>query len=203
MNLRLHLFRNCFLARLLVFNSFQAAVQRMSEAKRRVERAVNRRETAKTSVARARETLKTNARHTSTLGSTLPPLRLDLRNTSELAEACNEALRMATTENTYSTFRLRRFTHEANRSWQRGTRVLAERERQGIPQLPTQGAHPPYFPTICETATPTYPMMRPGCILRSVPTPFQSEITEPSPAHTRTPLSECDCTTQPHTLGVT
>ena len=170
----------------------------MTEAKRRVARALNRRAAATASVAKAKETLRNNASRGTTLHGTLPPLELDLRTKSELAEACTDALKVATAEASSCPFRLRRFTHEANRSWQRGTIVLAERERQVSSQT-----HPPatYFPTIDETAAhTTYPQLRPGRILQSlVSTPFQSEVTELSP----TPSTEsCDCTTRPHPFGV-
>lgn len=136
---------------------------------------MNRREVAKTSVARARETY---ASQDTTWHDTLPPLRLDLRNKSELAEACSEALQRVTIgDRCPAPFRLRCFTHKANHSWQRGTVVLEEHEK---PQLPSQRAPPPPFPTIKETATPTYPMMRPRYILRSLTsTPFQSEELSP------------------------
>lgn len=156
----------------------QAAAQRMAEAKRRVGRAMNRREVAKASVARAREAY---ASQDTTLHGTLPPLRLDLRNKSELTEACSETLQRVTMGNKCpAPFRLRCFTHKANQSWQRGTVVLGEHEK---PQLSPQRAPPPPFPTIKETTTPTYPMMRPRYIIRSLTsTPFQSELTELSPA---------------------
>ena len=181
----------------------QAAVQRTAEAKQRVERAVNRREAAKASVARAREAAMINNSRGSTL-HTLPPLKLDLRSKPELAAACNVALQEATTEGVFSTsspFRLRRFTHEANRSWQRGTMALAQQETNSAVSPKT---HPsaPYFPTIHKTATSIHHGLRPGCVLRSlISTPFQSEITEPSPF--TTPSTEsCHCVNQPHPLSV-
>lgn len=147
----------------------------MAEAKRRVGRAMNRREVAKASVARAREAY---ASQDTTLHGTLPPLRLDLRNKSELTEACSETLQRVTIGNRCpAPFRLRCFTHKANQSWQRGTVVLGEHKK---PQL---SSSPLPFPTIKETATRTYPMMRPRYIMRSLTsTPFQSELTELSPA---------------------
>ena len=185
----------------------QAAVQRTAEGKRRVERAVNRREAAKASVARSREADMINSSRSSTLHGTLPPLKLDLRSKHELATACHEALQEATMEGTFSTsspFRLRRFTHEANRSWQRGTMALTKQERHGTVQISSPKSHPPapYFPAINNSATPIHRGLRPGCILRSlVSTPFQSEVTEPSPV--ATPSTEsCHCTTHPHTLSV-
>lgn len=141
---------------------------------------IKRREVAKASVTRARETLRTSAGQDNTCRDTLPPLRLDLRNKSELAEACSEALQRATAGNVCSAaYRLRCFTHKANHSWQRGTVVLTEHEKQGIPQLSSQRTPPPYFPTIKEATPLVYPMMRPGYIMRSLTsTPFHSELTE-------------------------
>ena len=193
----------------------------MVEAKRRVGRAVQQRKAARATVARARETLRTNASQDKTHGSLAPP-RLDLRSESQLAEACSEALEVATAESksASSPFRLRRFTREANRSWQRGAIVLAERERQGITQFSSERAPAPYFPLIdrgtVETPPLMYPMMRPGCIMRSLAsTPFQSEITELSPTTTattaaaspapeppRTHINETSTKSHSHHLGV-
>ena len=155
-------------------------------------------------MARTREAAMINSSRASTLHSTLPPLKLDLRSKPELVAACCEALQEATTGGVFSTsspFRLRRFTHEANRSWQRGTMALTQRETHSAV---SPNIHPlaPHFPTIHKTAIPVHPGLRPGCILQNlVSTPFQSEITEPSPV--TTPSTEsCHCTTQPHPLSV-
>ena len=174
----------------------QAAVQRLSDAKRRVGRAINRREASKASVDRAKETLKNSVnRETSTSHSTtLPPLKLDLRTEVELVEACRDTLQMVTAESTSAPYRLRCFTHEANRTWQRGTIVLTERERQSVPQAQFQDGHGSFFPEIKELPPKIYPQMRPGRILQQslASTPFQSDITDSSPS--QTPSSDsCVC----------
>lgn len=169
----------------------------MSEAKRRVGRALSKRAVAKASVTRAREALGSSAGQATSLHSSLPPLKLDSRTEAELVQAGYDTVQMASTDTSLCPYRLRRFTHEANRSWQRGTIVLADRERQSAAQISAQRALPhSNFPTLDQTPTLTYPQLRPGPILQSlVSTPFQSEGTELSPA--TTPSDSCICTTTP------
>ena len=175
----------------------------MSEAKRRVGRALNRRAAAKASVTRAREGLRSSAGRPTALHSSLPPLKLDPRTEAELAQAGYDTLQMASEESSSCPYRLRRYTHEANRSWQRGTIVLAERERRNIAQVAAQRPHS-NFPILDKTSAQTYPQLRPGRILQSlVSTPFQSEGTELSPATTPSDSCTCNYTTKPHPLEVT
>jgi hypothetical protein len=174
--------------------AMETAIQSMSEAKRRVGRAVNRRAAARASMERAREALRNNSRST-TIPGVLPALKLDLRPEPELAEAGRDTLQAVTAESTSAPFRLRRFTHEANRSWQRGTLVLAGRERLGtVPAMHPHRAPASFFPNIDE-ASRTYPQqLRPGPILHSfaAPTPLRSEMSELSPVES--PSAElCDC----------
>ena len=173
----------------------QAAVQRMSEAKRRVGKAVNWREAARASVERAREALREGAGrdHTNTVP---PPLKLDLRPESELIEAGRDTLQEVTAEPTPAPFRLRCFTHEASRTWQRGTLVLDDRERQN----PTHHTHTAanFFPSSMDkSAQVCQHKLRPGRILQNLaPTPLHSELTEQSP--TDTPSTDpCDCDLAP------
>lgn len=166
-------------------------------------RALNRRAAARASVSRAREALRSSAGQTTAPHNSLPPLKYDSRTEAELAQAGYDTLRMASTESSSCHYRLRCFTNEANRSWQRGAMVLAERETQSVAAHKTLPHSK--FPMIEETATLTYPQLRPGHVLQSlVSTPFQSERTELSPD--TTPSSEtctCNYTTKPHPLGVT
>ena len=167
----------------------QAAAQRMSEAKSRVGRAVNRREAAKASIEKAREALRLNANRDHL--DKLPPLQLDLRTEAELAKAARDTLQEFTAaESTPAPFRLRCFTHEASRTWQRGTRVLAEREKGSHPQAaPTS-----VFPDIDGTSPTYHHQLRPGRILQNLgPTPVHSELTEPTPVAETPPDDHCDC----------
>ena len=187
----------------------KAAVQRLSDSKRRVGRAINRRAAARASVERAREALRSRAAQAASTprgATTLPPLKLDLRSETELVEACRNTMEaVVTAESTTSApYRLRQFTHEANRTWQRGTLVLEERERQSLEGALSQHAesHNSCFPTIKESAK-TYHQLKPGRIyLRSrVSTPFQSEVTDSSPS-AETPTDSCECGTWHHPVGV-
>ena len=154
------------------------------EARQRVGRSALRRDAARASITRAREALRVNASQDKKHGSS-PPLQLDLRSKSELAQAQRETLERDLTRTSHSSLPhgLWRFTREANRSWQRGALVLEERERQRAKEMATE-RHASHFPAIEEGAGEApliYPPMRPGYIMRSlVPTPFQSEITETS-----------------------
>ena len=186
-----------------------AAVQRLSDSKRRVGRAINRRAAARASVERAREALRSRAARAASTPrgtTTLPPLKLDLRSETELVEACRNTMEAVVTAEvtTSAPYRLRQFTHEANRTWQRGTLVLEERERQSLEGALSQHAesHNSCFPTIKESAK-TYHQLKPGRIyLRSrVSTPFQSEVTDSSPS-AETPTDSFKCGTWHHPVGV-
>lgn len=165
----------------------QAAARRMSEAKSRVGRAAIKREAAKASVERAKEMFRKNTGREQPVK--LPPLKLDLRPESELVEACRDTLQEVTNESTPAPFRLRCFTHEANRTWQRGTLTLTKQEKAPPPQ-PTSAT---LFPDIDKASRASH-QLRPGPILHNTPpTPLHSELTELSPSET--PTEHCDCGT--------
>ena len=186
----------------------QAAVERMSEAKRRVGQAVNRRAAAKASVVRAKEALRESASRD--LPPTQLPVKLDLRPESELAEAGQTTLEEVTADPTPAPFRLRSFTHEANRSWQRGTLMLTERERHTVaPHAHTQPAattSTSVFPSIHQPSLTHYNhQLRPGRILCHIaPTPLHSELTDPTPSDTPSAelCTNCDQLTPPYFVGV-
>ena len=174
----------------------QAAAQRMSEAKRRVGRAVVMREAARASVERAREDFRESTCRDQPVK--LPPLILDLRPESELVEAGRNRLRKVVAgEPTPAPFRLRCFTHEANRTWQRGTLVLAASAAQPHTTSPAR------FPEI-EKVSRAHHQLRPSRILyNSAPTPLHSECTEQSPVETPTEHCACGTNTSPCSVGMT
>ena len=173
----------------------QAAAQRMSEAKKRVGRAVIKREAAKASVDRARETFRKSVSRDSPVK--LPPLKLDLRPESDLVEAGRDTLHeVGAGEPTPAPFRLRCFTHEASRTWQRGTLVLAKAAQNDIPSAAL-------FPNI-DKASRAHHQLRPGRILHNIPpTPLHSELSELSPAETPTEHCGCITTAGPCSIGMT
>ena len=172
----------------------QAAAQRMSEAKKRVGRAVVKREAARASVERAGEDFRKSICRDQPVK--LPPLILDLRPESELVEAGHRLRKVVAGEPTPAPFRLRCFTHKANRTWQRGTLVLGASAAQPHTTSPAR------FPDI-EKVSRAHHQLRPGRILHnSAPTPMHSECTEESPAETPTEHCACGTNTSPCSVGM-
>lgn len=160
----------------------KAEADRMCEAKSRVEKALVRREAATVEVERAMDALRMDIKIPKS--HKLPPLILDHRTKTQLAQAGEETMKAVTAEPIIAPFRLRSFTHEASRTWQRGTIVLTNREKH----ITFQESPSSLFPDIEGIAH--HHQLRPGCILRrgQNTTPLHSELPIETPSR-----ETCEC----------